>query len=154
MWSTLHIADWINARRSKPYRAANKLNLKKNIKVYVIAYRKVNGKETKLAKSITAHVVGTKNAKYTNVKKIKLSKSSYTLKANKTATVKAEIVLEDKKKKQLSDGHAPEFRYASSNTKVAAVDANGRIKAVGKGTCYIYVYAKNGYAKKIKVVVK
>ena len=132
----------------------SKLNLKKNIKVYVVAYRKVNGKETKLARSITAHVVGTKNAKYTNVKKIKLSKSSYTLKVNKTATVKAEIVLEDKKKKQLSDGHAPEFRYASSNTKVATVDANGRIKAVGKGTCYIYVYAKNGYAKKIKIVVK
>ena len=132
----------------------SKLNLKKNIKVYVVAYRKVNGKETKLAKSITAHVVGTKNAKYTNVKKIKLSKSSYTLKVNKTATIKAEIVLEDKKKKQLSDGHAPEFRYASSNTKVATVDENGKIKAVGKGTCYIYVYAKNGYAKKIKVVVK
>ena len=132
----------------------SKLNLKKNIKVYVIAYRKVNGKETKLAKSITAHVVGTKNAKYTNVKKIKLSKSSYTLKVNKTATVKAEIVLEDKKKKQLSDSHAPEFRYASSNTKVATVDKNGKIKAVGKGTCYIYVYAKNGYAKKIKVTVK
>ena len=132
----------------------SKLNLKKNIKVYVVAYRKVNGKETKLARSITAHVVGTKNAKYTNVKKIKLSKSSYTLKVNKTATVKAEIVLEDKKKKQLSDGHAPEFRYASSNTKVATVDKNGKIKAVGKGTCYIYVYAKNGYAKKIKVVVK
>ena len=132
----------------------SKLNLKKNMKVYVVAYRKVNGKETKLARSITAHIVGSKNAKYTNVKKIKLSKSKYTLKANKTATIKAKIVLVDKKKKQLSDSHAPEFRYASSNTKVATVDKNGKITAVKKGTCYIYVYAKNGYAKKIKVVVK
>ena len=132
----------------------SKLNLKKNVKVYVVAYRKVNGKETKLARSITAHIVGSKNAKYTNVKKIKLSKSKYTLKANKTATIKAKIVLVDKKKKQLSDSHAPEFRYASSNTKVATVDKNGKITAVKKGTCYIYVYAKNGYAKKVKVTVK
>lgn len=132
----------------------SKLNLKKNIKVYVVAYRKVNGKETKLARSITAHIVGSKNAKYTNVKKIKLSKSKYTLKVNKTATIKAKIVLVDKKKKQLSDSHAPEFRYASSNTKVATVNKNGKITAVKKGTCYIYVYAKNGYAKKVKVTVK
>ena len=132
----------------------SKLNLKKNVKVYVVAYRKVNGKETKLARSITAHIVGSKNAKYTNVKKIKLYKSKYTLKANKTATIKAKIVLVDKKKKQLSDSHAPEFRYASGNTKVATVDKNGKIAAVKKGTCYIYVYAKNGYAKKIKVTVK
>ena len=101
-----------------------------------------------------AHIVGSKNAKYTNVKKIKLYKSKYTLKANKTATIKAKIVLVDKKKKQLSDSHAPEFRYASGNTKVATVDKNGKITAVKKGTCYIYVYAKNGYAKKIKVTVK
>ena len=132
----------------------SKLNLKKNVKVYVVAYRKVNGKEMKLARSITAHIVGSKNAKYTNVKKIKLYKSKYTLKANKTATIKAKIVLVDKKKKQLSDSHAPEFRYASGNTKVATVDKNGKITAVKKGTCYIYVYAKNGYAKKIKVTVK
>lgn len=132
----------------------SKLNLKKNVKVYVVAYRKVNGKETKLARSITAHIVGTKNTKYTNVKKIKLSKSKYTLKVNKTATIKAKIVLVDKKKKQLSDSHAPEFRYASSNTKVATVNKSGKITAVKKGTCYIYVYAKNGYAKKVKVTVK
>ena len=132
----------------------SKLNLKKNVKVYVVAYRKVNGKETKLARSITAHIVGSKNAKYTNVKKIKLSKSKYTLKVNKTATIKAKIVLVDKKKKQLSDSHAPEFRYASSNTKVATVNKSGKITAVKKGTCYIYVYAKNGYAKKVKVTVK
>lgn len=132
----------------------SKLNLKKNIKVYVVAYRKVNGKEVKLANSITAHIVGIKNTKYTNVKKIKLLKSSYTLKVKKTATIKAKIVLEDKKKKQLSDNHAPEFRYASGNTKVATVDKNGKITAAAKGTCYVYVYAKNGYAKKIKVTVR
>ena len=134
--------------------SGSKLNLKKNIKVYVVAYRKVNGKETKLAKSITAHIIGSKNAKYTNVKKIKLSKSKYTLKAKQTVKIKAKVVLVDGKKKQISDSHAPEFRYASGNTKVATVDENGKITAVKKGTCYVYVYAKNGYAKKIKVTVR
>ena len=31
---------------------------------------------------------------------------------------------------------------------------SAQIKAVSKGTCDIYVYARNGYAKKIKVTVK
>lgn len=68
--------------------------------------------------------------------------------------VKAKTVLVDKTKKQLSDGHAKEFRYASSNANIATVDKNGKIKGVAKGTCTIYVYARNGYAKKVKVTVK
>lgn len=130
------------------------LDRQKDIKVYVVAYRKVNGKETKLAKSITGHVVGDKNTKYTNAKSIKLKKTKYSLKAGNTKTVKAELVLEDKKKKALPKSHVAAFRYASSNTKVAKVDKNGKITAVGKGTCYIYVYAANGLAKKVKVTVK
>ncbi|MCR5685520.1 MAG: hypothetical protein K6G81_08915 [Lachnospiraceae bacterium] len=42
----------------------------------------------------------------------------------------------------------------SSNKKVTTVSKDGTITAVGKGTCYIYVYTKNGYAKKVKVTVK
>ena len=68
--------------------------------------------------------------------------------------VKAELALEDKRKKALPKSHVATFRYASSNTKVAKVDKNGKITAVGKGTCYIYVYAANGLAKKVKVTVK
>lgn len=130
------------------------LKRQKDIKVYVVAYRKVNGKETKLAKSITGHVVGDKNTKYTNAKSIKLKKTKYSMKAGKTKTVKAELALEDKRKKALPKSHVATFRYASSNTKVAKVDKNGKITAVGKGTCYIYVYAANGLAKKVKVTVK
>jgi len=33
------------------------------------------------------------------------------------------------------------------------VDANGKIKAKGKDSATIYVYAKNGLAKKVKVKV-
>lgn len=130
------------------------LDRQKDIKVYVAAYRKVNGKETKIAKSITGHVVGDQNTKYTNAKSIKLKKTKYSMKAGKTKTVKAELALGDKRKKALPKSHVATFRYASSNTKVAKVDKNGKITAVGKGTCYIYVYAANGLAKKVKVTVK
>ena len=53
----------------------------------------------------------------------------------------------------LGDSHAPIFRYVSTNEKVATVDENGKIKAKGKGNATIYVYAKNGLAKKVKVKV-
>lgn len=81
-----------------------------------------------------------------------MNKSSYSLKPGQTAAIKASAVLADKSKQQLSDAHAKEFRYATSNKAVAAVSKNGKITAVGKGTCTIYVYARNGYAKKITVV--
>ena len=54
----------------------------------------------------------------------------------------------------LGDSHAPTFRYVSTNEKVATVNENGKIKAEGKGTATIYIYAKNGLAKKVKVRVE
>ena len=131
-----------------------KLNLKKNYKVYVIAYRTVDGEKITLAKTITGHIVGRKNTKFTNVKSIKLSKSKYTVKVGKTAAIKAKTVLVDKGRKQLSDAHAAEFRYATSDKRIATVDKNGKIKGVSAGNCTIYVYARNGYAKTVKVTVK
>lgn len=130
------------------------LDLKKNYKIYVLAYRLADGKKVMLAKTVTAHIVGRKNKKYTNVKAVKVKKSSYSLKKGKTVTVKAGTVLVSPGKKQLTNAHAKQFRYASTNKKVAAVSAKGKIRAVGKGSCNIYVYARNGYAKKIKVKVK
>ena len=131
-----------------------KLNLKKKYKFYVVAYKTIDGKDKRIGKSITAHIVGRKNTKYTNVKKINIKKTKYTLKVKKTATIKASTVLVNKNRKQLSDGHAKEFRYATSNKKVATVSTKGKITAVGKGKCTIYVYARNGYCKKVSVTVK
>ncbi len=130
------------------------LDLKKNYKVYVRAYKLVKGKKVTLGKTITAHIVGRKNTKFTNVKAVKVKKSVYRLKKGKTAQIQASTILVSPNKKQLSNAHAKEFRYATSNKKVATVSKKGKIKAVGKGTCTIYVYARNGYAKKIKVTVK
>ena len=131
-----------------------KINLKKNFKVYVAAYKLTDGKKEVLAKSIMGHVVGRLNIKYSNAKKITLSKSKYSVKVGKTVKVKAKTVLVDKSKKQLSDGHAKEFRYATSNKNIATVDKNGKVKGVAKGNCIIYVYARNGYAKTVSVTVK
>ncbi len=131
-----------------------KLNLERNYKVYITAYKTVNGKKVVTGKTLIGHIVGKNNYAYTNVKQVKLAKSQFTLKVGKTSKIKAKTVLVDKKKKQLSNAHAQEFRYATSSKKVAAVSKKGKITAVGKGTCTIYVYARNGYAKKIKVKVK
>ena len=131
-----------------------KLNLKKSYKLYIVAYKLVNGKKIIMCKSIIAHNAGIKNKKYTNVKDIKVKKTSYILKKGETAKINAITVLVDKKKKLLSDNHAKEFRYATSNREVAVVSSSGKIKATKKGSCIIYVYGKNGNTKKIKVKVK
>ncbi|MBR1741824.1 MAG: Ig-like domain-containing protein, partial [Lachnospiraceae bacterium] len=139
-----------------------KLSTTKNIKVYVAAYRKAEVtsgtgtvvKNVRIAKTITGHVVGKNNKKYSNAKEIEISKTSYTLNKGKKAQIKAKTVLEYPKRKQLGDGHAQEFRYASTDKSIATVSKTGKITAKKKGSCIIYVYARNGLAKKIKVKVK
>ncbi len=129
-----------------------KFNPKRNLKFYVVAYQKVNGRNVKLAKSIFAHAPGSKNSKRTNVTAVKVKKSSYTLTKGQTAKIKAKLVFEKKNRKPLK--HCAKFRYASSNKKVAKVSKKGKITAVGKGKCTVYVYAVSGVSKKIKVTVK
>ena len=128
------------------------INQKKNIKCHVLAYKMVDGKKVTVAKSITIHAAGKKNKSVTDAKSIKLKKTSYVLAKGKKAVVKASIVKKDKKRPIIN--HISEFRYATSDSKVAVVSKNGKITAKGKGSCSIYVYATNGCAQKIKVVVK
>ena len=61
-----------------------------------------------------------------------------------------DTVLAEKGKRQLTGFHAKEFRYASDHKRVAVVSAKGKIKAVGKGKCSVYVYARNGYENPCK----
>ena len=131
-----------------------KLDPAKTVKVYVKAFRAVDGKDVKLSKSIKAHIVGSNNATYTNAKTIELEKDSFSIKVGKTAAIKATTVLEDPSKKMLDDDHAPEFRYESLDSNIATVDADGVITAVSKGTCYIRVFAVNGLSVQVKVKVK
>ena len=126
-----------------------KLNPKKAVKVYVEAYS--GGK--KLGRTLLGHAAGPKN-KQTNAKKVKASKNTYKLKIGKSAKIKAGTVKESKRKKLLGANHSARYRYATSDMSVATVDKKGRIRAVGTGTCYIWVYAQNGRSKKLTVTVQ
>ena len=129
-----------------------KINQKKCVKIYVIAYRMVNGKYEKITQTISLHIAGKENSKHSNAKAIKVNKQEFSLKVNKAATIKPTIVLKNSKKKAIE--HTAKFRYMSNNTSVATVDKNGKIKAVGKGTCIIYIFANNGKLNAVKVTVK
>ena len=129
-----------------------KLNDKKNVKFYVVAYRKNKGKYAKYAQSYTLYAAGVKNKTFTNAKSIKVNKTSVTLKKGKTAKIKPTLVLVNSKKK--SSNYVAKFRYRSTNLNVAKVDKYGKITAKGKGTCWIYVLAANGKFKSVKVTVK
>lgn len=131
-----------------------KINQKKIFKIYVVAYKNVDGNKIILSKTVIGHVVGIKNKKYTNVNSIKAVKSKYTVKVGKTAKVKAKITLVNSKRKHLDKDHAAKFRYQTSDKSIATVDKKGNIKGIKKGTCTIYVYAINGKMTKVKVTVK
>lgn len=128
------------------------IDQKNNVKCYVVAYKKINGKKQEIGKSKVFHAVGKKNKSETEPKNIQLKKNSYVLKSGKTATIKASIV--KKNKKRVAIEHTERFRYATSNAKVAVVSKDGKITAKKKGTCYVYIYAVNGCTKKVKVTVK
>ena len=65
----------------------------------------------------------------------------------------ASYKLENPKKKELSDAHAPKFRYRSTNFKIAKVGKDGKITAVNPGKCNVFVYTRNGLSRKIAVTV-
>ncbi len=73
--------------------------------------------------------------------------------SQKNAKIKASVKMENAKKKALPDDHVAKLRYRSNNQNVAKVDSKGNVTAVGTGTCTVYVYAKNGFAKKVAVTV-
>ena len=130
------------------------IDLKKNFKVYVRAFKLVKGKKVTITQTLQAHVVGRMNTTFTNVNGIQLDNYSFIIKKGKTAKITGRVLLVDPKRKQLSDDHAPQFRFTSANKKVATVDSKGKITAKASGTCTVFVYARNGYAKEVKVQVQ
>lgn len=92
----------------------------------------------------------TKGGKYTNARKLKVKKK-LKLKKGKSKKLKVTQVKQSKK------GKIKKYRkvcFVSSNPAVAAVNGKGKVKAEGKGTCLIYIYAQNGVSTKVKVTVK
>lgn len=126
-------------------------NLKKgtyyryNIKAYKVLS---NGEKRIISVSQTAYVVTT-GGKYGNPTKVTYNKKSLTLKKGKSLTLKPKIKYQKKEKRYVA-----KFRYESSKTSIVSVSKKGKLKAKKKGTAYIYIYAQNGYSKKLKVTVK
>ena len=128
-----------------------KLNNKKEYKYYVAAYKMVNGKKIYIARSNALHVA-MKNAKKTNAKSITVNKTKVTLREGKTFKLKCKVKKAGSRKKLLL--HTDIFRYHTSDSSIATVSKSGKIKALKKGTCTIYIFANNGVYKSVKVTVK
>ena len=122
----------------------------KNVFLYVVAYKNVNGQKIRLVRSASIRVAGA-NSKFTNAKSVTVKQSAVTLKAGKTYNISASATLVNANKKLFTA--LPQFSYASSNKSVATVDKNGKITAVAKGTANIYVYTQNGKKAKVTVTV-
>ena len=122
-------------------------------KAVIKAYIMANGKKEYVKESPDLHAYSSGgDAKYTNAKAVKAGK--VTVKVKKTKKIKATATKVFKKKKLIGKGHAPTFRYLSTDPSIATVSAAGKVKGIAKGTCYIYVYTANGVYKMVKVVVK
>lgn len=134
-------------------RNGKKLNQKKNYQVKVRAYRMVNGQKQYVSSSVTLCIAG-RNSAYTNAKNIRLAAKKITLKKGRKTKIQATVVRQNNKKALLPKRYVANLRYESSNTKVAAVTKNGKIKAKNRGTCTITITAANGIRKQVKVKVK
>ena len=120
----------------------------------------MKGKKVVIAQSVSVYAI-TKGGKYCETETIKITKHAgkkvstnslkLTLKNGKTAQITAVETPAEKKK---SIKRYRGLCYESSNSKVATVTKSGKIKAVKKGTCKIYVYAQNGVYKTITITVK
>ena len=126
------------------------LDNKKTYQYYIVAYKTIDGKKARIGKTLTLYAV-MNNVKYTEVKKIKLNKKSYSLEVGAKAKIKAVLLKRENKKKIKAESE--KLRFCSTDNTVAEVNASGTITTKGAGTCYIYVVAGNGISQKIKVTV-
>ncbi len=129
-----------------------KLKTQKSYKALVRAYRIFNGKKQYLAKSYSVHAVTDSNKKYTNVKKLTVSPKTLSLKREKSKKLVVRAVSQNRSRRRL--GHIQKLRYFTTDSKVATVSGNGVIRAVGKGSCTVYVLSINGMKASVKVTVK
>ena len=136
-----------------------KTKLKKcgHYKFKIIAQRKINGKWKNISSSYIGHFISgnySEGKRFANTKSLKVDKTAVTVKAGKTKTINTTIKLYGTKKEIFGRTHAGFVRYLSTNTDVATVDKNGKIKGVAKGTCKVYAVGVNGVWKAVKVTVK
>jgi hypothetical protein len=132
--------------------SANELQPGTCYKAIVKAYVLVNGEKEYVRTSLMAHCVTFGETNKTNAVKLTLNKRKVTLTKGKSFQIKATTVKDDPTKSYVT--HEPEVRYFSTDLSVAKVSKDGKITALGTGTCRIYVETLNGIYKSIKVTVK
>lgn len=116
-------------------------------------FRVIANTETGQVKSYLSHFATSNlSENRTNPKTITLNKTEVSLKQGKTTKIKGTVTGVVSGKKLME--HEVTLRFATSNKKVATVDANGKITAVGKGWCRIYVVAENGLWQIVEVTVR
>ena len=123
-------------------------------KAKIKAYKIINGEKVYIGNSQSYHIADKNDKRYTNAKKITVSKKSITLKKGKKTKIKAAIRKESETKELLPESHGKALRYATSDATIASVTSKGVIKAKKKGSCVIYITALNGVRTKVKVTVK
>lgn len=137
-----------------------KKNLKKKTayKVIVVAWKMKDGVKTPIKTTpfprprVHAYTSGG-SKKYTNPKSVTLlCDKKISLNEGGTFLIKAKVNKLQKGKKLIT--HDAQLRYFSTDDKVAKVGTAGKITAVSKGKCKIYVFAVNGASKTITVNVE
>jgi uncharacterized protein YjdB len=145
----------ITTVKSSASRSFNVKGLKKSTayRACVRAWKKVNGVKTYIGKaSPTIHAItGGYTKKTANPKTVTVKASRVTLLTGKSSTISASVKGLKSGRKVLA--HVKPLRYFSSNRNVATVSSGGKIKAIGTGTCKIYVMANNGVCATVKVTV-
>ncbi|MDE6435039.1 MAG: Ig-like domain-containing protein [Lachnospiraceae bacterium] len=116
-------------------------------KYRVEAYKIIEGKRVIISNSVPAYST-TKGGKYGNPVKLKVKKSSLSVKRGKKIKLKVKVT-----GKKLNKARK-KIRYISADPSIAKVSKTGAITGVKRGTCYIYCVAQNGLFKKIRVRVK
>lgn len=161
-WNSISSADGYyiyGARANAKYKCLRKVgkkalkwkhkSLKKGTqyKYYVVAYKIVNGKRVTISQSLPAYSF-TKGGKYGNPAKIRLNKSSVSVRTKKTARLKGKVTGRKIKKADRK------VRYISEDPSRARVSKKGTVTGVRHGTCYVYCIARNGLTKKVRIKVK
>ena len=129
--------------------------LKKNraYKAYVRAWKRKNGKKTYIGKRspIVHAITGGYTSTAANPGKVTVQTADVTLAAGENSRIRANVKTVNSGMDVLS--HGTLLRYYSSDRNVATVSSAGRIRAVGAGTCTIYVVSGNGVRIGVRVKV-
>ena len=116
-------------------------------KYRVAAYKIIGKKRVIISNSLTVYSM-TNGGKYGNPAKVKVKKTSLSVKSGKKTKLKVTVT-----GKKLSKS-GKKVSYISADKSVAKVSKTGTVTGVKHGTTDIYCVARNGVFKKVRVKVK